>query len=73
MVEVIFNAMVANMVENGWKVFWKRYDSTVNGTSIKYTATAIFTKNDVRKEFSTVVYNKSQMKKEIEKFMTKVG
>lgn len=69
MVERIFNAMVANMVANGYGIFWQNYSTVVDYGHVKHRAFVRFTKNDKTIEFSSQdTYSEEEMQEKIDKF-----
>ncbi len=73
-VERIFNAMVANMVANGYEIFWQNFMMVVTDSGhLKHRAFVRFTKNGNSVEFSSQdVYSEKEMEEKIAKFYERV-
>lgn len=73
-VERMFNELIAEMVANGWEVFWKNFMTiTTDCHELKYHAFVRFTRNGNSVELSAHdVYTTKRMESEIAKFYERV-
>jgi hypothetical protein len=68
----MFNELIAEMVANGWEVFWKSF-MTITTNGLKFHAFVRFTRNGNFVELSAQdVYTTERMESEIAKFYKKV-
>lgn len=73
-IEKMFNELIAEMVANGWEVFWKNFTTIITDChELKYHAFVRFTRNGNSVELSAQdVYTIKGMESEIAKFHEKV-